>query len=259
MKSNILGFAVKNFRDRFLIPSSDNYFNGIQIDYVLIDSGSNSSLFPLPMATNGNFDIHYLIQHFPYDQYQWTIGLAPGVGLISDTTLQIKPIEDEGSCSIKISCSLHTDIKPLNFNLPHIRFSLNKESIQILFNENSIPFADPDREALEKALKLLNQLEEQFPSLINQKRRNYCLLGQHFLRNVCSVQLNDTMIFLDKNIVRQKAFPPFNTNINEIANHLYYQRPEFSKSEKFLMCEDDEHGGRDFLNISQQIDADEFN
>ena len=103
--------------------------------------GSNPSLFPLPITTNRNFDIHYLIQQIPSEQYQWTIGLTHGVTLISDTTLRIKLIGNEGSGSLEISCSLHIDIKLWSFHSTHFKFLLIKESIQILFNENSIPFA----------------------------------------------------------------------------------------------------------------------
>ena len=43
-----------------------------------------------------------------------------------------------------------------------------------------------------------------------------------------------------------------------IADYLHYQRPSFSKTEKFLIFEDDDHGGRDLLNIfGQIIDIDE--
>lgn len=70
--------------------------------------------------------------------------------------------------------------------------------------------------------------------MINTKKRDYCLLGQQFLRNVCAIELNDTMIFIDKNKLRQKLFlPPEN-------------------------CEDNEHGGRDLFNFSDKsIDIDE--
>jgi hypothetical protein len=58
----------------------------------------------------------------------------------------------------------------------------------------------------------------------------------------------------------QKLFPPLNVGMNEIDNYLYYQRPAFTKSEKFLNCENDMyHGVHDLFNISgNQIDTDEF-
>ncbi|CAF5117180.1 unnamed protein product [Rotaria sp. Silwood1] len=99
--NNILGFAVKNNRDRFLIPSNQNSYNDIQIEYILIDSGSNSSLFPLPMTPEKTFDIYRLIQKFPFDRYTWSIGIAHGIGAIHDTTLNIKPLEDNGLSSTK--------------------------------------------------------------------------------------------------------------------------------------------------------------
>ncbi|CAF1348954.1 unnamed protein product [Rotaria sordida] len=254
----IEGFAIKNFRERYLIPSSNNIFGGVQIEYILIDSGSNSSLFPLPTTVSNEFDINILLKNFPYDKHIWSIGAAHGVGLLPDTTLNIKPKEsDDGSlCTIK--CSLHVDIKPLVFQLPYIRFSLDEQSIKILLETNEIPFSATEKGILRSRISFFNEFEKHFPSTRNTKKREYCLLGQHFLKNLCTIQINDTMIFVNKNNIREKLFPLANTSIDKIADYLYYERPLFSRTEKFLMCEDDEHGGRDFLNISGNIiDIDE--
>ncbi len=98
-----------------------------------------------------------------------------------------------------------------------------------------------------------------FSLMINNNKRDYCLLGQHFLQNVSSIQLNEVIIFIDKQKLRDKLFPPTTTSINEIVNFLYYQRPMFAKTERFLFCEDNEHGGKDFLNISdKRVDIDKY-
>ncbi|CAF4185724.1 unnamed protein product [Rotaria sordida] len=162
INNNIEGFAIKNFRERFLIPSNNNIFGGIQMEYVMIDSGSNSSLFPLPMTLNNTFDINILLKNFPFDKYQWSIGTAYGVGARDgrasqkvtpppspDTTLHIKPKELNGVSVCTIQCSLHIDIKELQFQLPYIRFSLNKDSIIVLIETNEIPFLDTDKETLQ--------------------------------------------------------------------------------------------------------------
>ncbi|CAF1456107.1 unnamed protein product [Didymodactylos carnosus] len=99
INKNVEGFEVRNYHGRFLIPSCDNVFGGVQIECVLIDSGSNLSLFPLPMTPDKNFDINHLMRNFPYDQYMWTIRTAYDVGLLTDTTLHIKPIEQNDSPS----------------------------------------------------------------------------------------------------------------------------------------------------------------
>ncbi|CAF3811359.1 unnamed protein product [Rotaria sordida] len=162
INNNIEGFAIKNFRERFLIPSNNNIFGGIQMEYVMIDSGSNSSLFPLPMTLNNTFDINILLKNFPFDKCQWSIGTAYGVGARDgrasqkvtpppspDTTLHIKPKELNGVSVCTIQCSLHIDIKELQFQLPYIRFSLNKDSIIVLIETNEIPFLDTDKETLQ--------------------------------------------------------------------------------------------------------------
>ncbi|CAF4287498.1 unnamed protein product, partial [Rotaria sordida] len=136
INNNIEGFTIKNFRERFLIPSNNNIFGGIQMEYVMIDSGSNSSLFPLPMTLNNTFDINILLKNFPFDKYQWSIGIAYGVEL-------------NGVSVCTIQCSLHIDIKELQFQLPYIRFSLNKDSIIALIETNEIPFSVTDKETLQ--------------------------------------------------------------------------------------------------------------
>ena len=221
----------------------------MHVDYVLIDSGSNSALFPLPTTPTLKFDIDSLIRNFPYDKFLWTIGTAHGVGLLPDTTLHIKPMADNGSSLNEIPCSLHTDIKPLTFAIPYIRFTLGNESMIVLTQTASIPFSAADRDILQTALTLLHNFEVQFPAMINAKRRAYCLYGQQFLKNVCSIQLNESMVFVDKQKLKHRLFPPQNPSMNEIANYLYFQRPTFSKTERFLQCEDDEHGGRDLFNV----------
>ncbi|CAF4737167.1 unnamed protein product [Rotaria socialis] len=256
--NNIEGFAIKNFRERYLIPSSNNYFGGIQIEYILIDSGSSSSLFPLPMLPNKVYDIDALLKNFPYDKYIWSIGTAYGVGLLADTTLQIKPKESSEGVPCTIQCSLHTDIESLEFQLPYVRFSLDRESITILTQRIEISLSETDKETLENAVNFFNEFEKHFPSMRNTKKREYCLLGQHFLKNLCTIQINDTMLFIDRTKLNAKLFPPAHKSINEIADFLHFQRPSFAKAEKFLVCEDDEHGGRDLLNIFNKIiDIDE--
>ncbi|CAF2938197.1 unnamed protein product [Rotaria sp. Silwood2] len=221
LKNNFIeGFAIKNFRERYLIPSSNNIFGGVQIEYILIDSGSNSSLFPLPMTLNNTFDINILLKNFPYDKHIWSIGTAHGAGLLPDTTLHIKPKEsDDGSlCTIK--CSLHVDIKPLEFQLPYIRFSLDEQSIKVLLETNEIPFSATEKGILRSRISFFNEFEKHFPSIRNTKKREYCLLGQHFLKNLCTIQINDTMVFVNKNKTHEKLFPLANTTVWAFRNIL---------------------------------------
>ncbi|CAF0987245.1 unnamed protein product [Adineta ricciae] len=242
----------------FDLGSGENTFGGIKIPYVLIDSGSNSSLLPLPMNVNNKLDLNELMRCFPSSGFLWTISTAYGVGLLPNTSLHIKRRVESNGADGKILCHLHADLKMLQFELPYLRFTLDKESIQVLTGLNETLFSEADKSLLEDTLRFLNNFEDHFPSMINTKKREYCLLGQHFLKTVCSIQVNDTMIFINKDKLRNRVFPCANTTIDEIANYLYYQRPSFSKTEKFLLCEDDEHGGPDLLNVPEkQIAIDE--
>ncbi|CAF1269484.1 unnamed protein product [Adineta ricciae] len=223
-----------------------------------LGSGSNSSLLPLPMNVNNKLDLNELMRCFPSSGFLWTIGISYGVDLLPNTTLHIKRRVESNGADGEILCHLHADLKMLQFELPYLRFTLDKESIQVLTGSNETLFSEADKSLLEDTLRFLNNFEDHFPSMMNTKKRQYCLLGQHFLKTVCSIQVNDTMIFINKDKLRNKVFPCANTTINEIGNYLYYQRPSFSKTERFLFCEDDEHGGPDLLNVPEkQIDIDE--
>jgi len=101
----------------FDLGSSDNIFAGVQIEYVLIDGGSNSSLFPLRMIPNKNYDIS-LLKKFPHDKDLWSIGAASSVDLLPDTTLHIKPKKSNDASFCEIKCCLHVNIKSLEFQLP---------------------------------------------------------------------------------------------------------------------------------------------
>ena len=97
-----------------------------------------------------------------------------GVGLILGTTLHIKPTsddDDDDSSKCKIKCSLYFNIKSSDFYLPHIRFSLNQESMQILSERKEIPFSDADKEVLINTFQFLNQFEKKFPLIINKQKR----------------------------------------------------------------------------------------
>ena len=65
------------------------------------------------------------------------------------------------------------------------------------------------KEIMRLTIQFMDDFTRYFPSIMkNKTRRKYCLLGQHFLRNVGSIQLNDIMIFIDKQTLGNKLFPP---------------------------------------------------
>jgi hypothetical protein len=177
--NNIEGFGIKNCRERYLIPSSDNIYGGVKIEYVLIDSSSNSSLFPLPKTSNKTFDINVLLNNFPSDTYQWSIGTAHSVRFLPNTTLNIKPKVSNDPSLRTIKCCLHSDIKPLQFELPYIRFSLEKEAVMVLVETNDIPFVDPDNDILENALSFFNEFEKHFPLMTRTRKREYSQVVQN--------------------------------------------------------------------------------
>lgn len=145
-----------------------------------------------------------------------------GVDLSTDTTWHIKSFESNDASVGTIKCCSHVDLNSLEFELPCIRFSLDKESIKVLVEINEIPFSETHKVTLENILCLFNEFEKHFLTMTNTKNCGYCLLGQRFLKNWCTIQVNDTMIFIGKNKPCDKLFHPTNTSINDFANYLYY-------------------------------------
>ncbi len=71
---------------------------------------------------------------------------------IYDTTLIIKPLEDNDSSSSKIEFILHSDIKELQFQLPYIRFSFDRESIKLLSETDVIPVSETNKDTIKDSL-----------------------------------------------------------------------------------------------------------
>ena len=48
---HVLGFAARNQRGRFYIPSKTNQLGSVPVDHILLDKGCSTLLLPFPLAT----------------------------------------------------------------------------------------------------------------------------------------------------------------------------------------------------------------
>ena len=74
LRAKVLAAAVKNAKRRFSIPSTENYFGGIQYENAMIDNGCNSLLLPFPLT---NLDA---LRKFEGADFSWEIAYSQGTG-----------------------------------------------------------------------------------------------------------------------------------------------------------------------------------
>jgi len=82
--TSILFYALCNNRKRYFIPSKENYFGGIKIEYCMLDSGANTLLLPCNQVI-----LSEIIVKFDYPRYKWDVCPSGGVGALSSPILSI--------------------------------------------------------------------------------------------------------------------------------------------------------------------------
>jgi hypothetical protein len=163
--------ALRNQKNRYFIVTKQNYFDQIQVPYVMLDSGCNTHLLPL---TPGQ------IQHLA-SMYQttttsgilWQLSSSGAVG--------------EPSCTLKISRTTgfqatfglyHDEQDSLvshTLNLPYLQFHLCRADARELFNmaQNGVITA-LDYGCYQTVQQFENEIGN-----ISQQRRTHALFGSH--------------------------------------------------------------------------------
>jgi len=167
-ENNVILFASMNKRFRFFIPSKDNYFGGVPVEYVMIDSGCNSILLPLPES------LEFLEKTFVEPQYSWRIRTGKGVSG-SSLCLYITAVIG------KIQVSIHGKAVA---EVDRLRFHLSSEDVKNLSACSALDITQKD-------------LIVQFFQTHVVSRRKHALLGQDILRFHLCVQTRDCFIVLN--------------------------------------------------------------
>lgn len=175
LSEGLIAVAQRNKKHRFYIPSVDNNFDGIQYDFVMIDSGSNTLLLPFPSTTDG------LLAKYDDSVFCWDIQYSSGTGAVPSPTLIISRIDgdvvgDIYLCGRKVHSTFF------------LRFHLGSESAQKLIDCGRLD--DFDRKQLTAFLARLDG--ESFPE------RCHVLLGQSVLSNFFILQAGKMMLIAKK-------------------------------------------------------------
>ena len=183
MDKGVILFSFENTKGRFFIPSKKNYFHGLEIPYVMFDSGCNSSLLPL---TQGQ--VKDLFNKFPLTKgYRWSLGMASS----QSPTLIIKL---SGS---QMQAQLATDASGPSIDFPYLRFHLSLEDVLDLMSLIPSPLDTVEMSLLKEFVSMVTSIKKNHPTLKIAERRSHALFGQWFLDKFPSIQIGSVCMLVD--------------------------------------------------------------
>lgn len=167
-------FTYKNIKNRFFVPSKENYFGGVKIQYIMFDTGCNTHLLPLEKDKINN-----IIELFPADKYVWQISGSKGTGALSPPVLIINSINGKSEMfNVKISCDLY----PFETFLEFLRFHLSYEDTVDLFKcSDFVSLSSNSKLILNNFIKTVESLKNIYPDIKIGERRSHALFGQNFM------------------------------------------------------------------------------
>ena len=192
LPAGILFYAKRNNRARFFLPSTENYFGGIKVPNIMIDTGATNILLPIE-----DDQILELRTKFDTEKYSWLIGTSKGVGLLHSPTLIIKPKVNTPSISVELMKDQSTCV----FQQKQLRFHLSYINAKELLRKCNF-LQKRDVEKLQDFVSTVDEINKR-GDLDVGKRRTYALLGQSFISNTCGsspfafVQFDDIAMILD--------------------------------------------------------------
>lgn len=211
LPEKVLAVAVKNAKRRFYIPSTENYFGGIQYDYVMIDNGCNSFLLPFPTA---NPDA---LRMYEGSDFSWEIAYSQGTGAVHSPTLQISRIDGLPVGDIVLAGLGVVET-------PFLRFHLGSAAASGLIDNAQLS----DRQSQKLRDFLLQLGDEGFSA-----EREHVLLGQLVLSKTYSVQAGKMIL------ITKKGYLP----VKEDLNTTWSIVKDLEKPEGFDDLDDADHDG----------------
>ena len=159
-----------NHRNRCFIPSTENFFAGVQVKKVLVASGCSSIL--LPFEENS---LHSLFQRFSSDNFIASIGGSTGVGGGS-LVLLFSHICPTGSFEVKLCQDVVGHAEALA--VKNLRFSLCSEDSTAILECVGLR----NRFGTAEITKLHSSLDRTIA------RRSHALLGQSVLKKLSCIK-----------------------------------------------------------------------
>jgi hypothetical protein len=227
-------FVIANSRRRFFLPTKENYFGGYRVEYVMIDTGCNTSL--LPIHNVGVFK--QLIERFPVKEYKWTIQGSSGVAAIPSPVLTVEPRLEGGRIDVNIS----QGEGKYECKLESIRFHLCLEDARYLLkDEHSI---------LEHVVNVekLNIFVANMGIAKGMKRRTHALLGQSIIGKRCYAQCGNVGIMsetIDDMIYSLKVVDRIESYGNSLVERHFQDG-----GKEFQDLEDEDHDDDVAININ---------
>ena len=183
--NGLIFVSQRNKRNRSYIPSTNNFFGGVQVKKVLCDSGCSSILLPIEDGQLSSiFDL------FPGDKFAYSIEGSNDVGGRSPVLI-IQWLSRELFKVEICKDIIGHDCK--NVEIKRLRFSLCSKDIKHIINtpEYSERFYERDD------IKWLN---DDVTSNPERDRRTHALLGQSILSKVSSVRYSSIEFFFDSDV-----------------------------------------------------------
>lgn len=183
----VLAVFKMNKKQRFFLPSTQNFFGPVQVEQVMVDSGCNSILLPLQQGK-----LQETLDAFPEDKgFNCYFGISHGVSGQS-AVLRIKARNPSEPILIKLAKDLFPNVE---FKVKHLRFHLVQEDIESLRADSRMlaRFEQEDRKAIQES------------KATNTERRKHALIGQSIMQqdDVSSLQHEGVCV-----LVRSSVFKP---------------------------------------------------
>eukprot|EP01129_Flabellula_baltica_P005429 TRINITY_DN1975_c0_g1_i1.p1 TRINITY_DN1975_c0_g1~~TRINITY_DN1975_c0_g1_i1.p1 ORF type:complete len:242 (-),score=39.68 TRINITY_DN1975_c0_g1_i1:16-741(-) len=205
---NVEFYACKNSHNKYLIPTRDNFFGGIQIPHVLCDTGCSSTLLVLQEE-----DLVLMMNTFSSTSYLWSVRGSRGI--LHPITLSILPKGDKRGTMI--DCKLG----PWSISLPRLRFYLCYDDVMIL---KEVEFLSPESlTCIDNWLEQVDALKELFPDKSMAERRKMALLGQSVLNDFDCHQMSDLFFATSKEFHSFDTLPQL---IEQMTEKVTYYLPE---------------------------------
>jgi hypothetical protein len=176
-----LAFISKiNHKNRSFIPSTKNYFGGIQVKKVLTDTGYSTILMPLEEG-----QIVDVFRQFSMEDFTISIGDSHNAGGQS-SVLKIK-YKDKVDFEVKLCQDLVGDCAVIF--IERLRFALCSSDVNRILNT-------PDLLARlsQQGVASLKKDAAEHP---NRQRRTHALLGMSILKKLSSVRYSTIEFFVD--------------------------------------------------------------
>eukprot|EP00978_Attheya_sp_CCMP212_P031719 scaffold120867_cov37-Attheya_sp.AAC.2 len=206
----IKAVACRNMKKRYFLPSKANYFGGIRYEYVMVDNGCNTLLYPFHPE---------VLTRFAGADFTWKINYSRGgVGAVKSRTLVVRKLSTASFCEVVLAGS-----DPLlSTNL--MRFHLGTQSGTILSIHGKL--SSGNRAKLAEFLDAIG-------GIVSDERR-HVLLGQQLLQTVVSIQRRPLYLMCDFDL-------PFPT-LQDVAAVDQLVEPLLGEFEEFDDLEDEDHG-----------------